>query len=27
VQPGALAPDRATRQIQKDAQLVKEQVR
>jgi len=27
VQPSALAPDRATRQIQKDAQLVKEQVR
>jgi hypothetical protein len=27
VQPAALAPDRATRQIQKDAQLVKEQVR
>jgi VIT1/CCC1 family predicted Fe2+/Mn2+ transporter len=27
VQPSALAPDRATRQLQKDAQLVKEQVR
>jgi len=27
VQPSALAPDRAARQIQKDAQLVKEQVR
>jgi VIT1/CCC1 family predicted Fe2+/Mn2+ transporter len=27
VQPGALRPDRATRQIQKDAHLVKEQVR
>jgi len=26
VQPSALAPDRAVRQIQKDAQLVKEQV-
>jgi len=26
VQPSALAPDRAARQIQKDAQLVKEQV-
>jgi uncharacterized membrane protein SpoIIM required for sporulation len=27
VQPAALTPDRATRQIHKDAQLVKEQVR
>lgn len=27
VQPSALTPDRAARQIQKDAQLVKEQVR
>ena len=27
VQPSALAPDRAARQLQKDAQLVKEQVR
>jgi hypothetical protein len=27
VQPQALAPDRATRQLNKDAQLVKEQVR
>jgi hypothetical protein len=27
VQPSALTPDRATRQIHKDAQLVKEQVR
>lgn len=27
VQPSALAPDRAARQMQKDAQLVKEQVR
>jgi hypothetical protein len=27
VQPSAMAPDRATRQIQKDAQLIKEQVR
>jgi 2-methylcitrate dehydratase PrpD len=26
VQPSALAPDRAARQIQKDAQLIKEQV-
>ena len=27
VTPGALAPDRATRQLKQDAQLVKEQVR
>jgi xanthine/uracil permease len=27
VQPSAMTPDRATRQIQKDAQLIKEQVR